>query len=188
MLIRALCQLLSDLPFQARQKGETAADRQASGHDDSEARKQATAFRGSLAQGGDPAQQQSAQRAELQRKRKQADDEALALAKRLTVRAVAERFLQAKADLSWAKRYEQMLTYNRIEPRLPEMQFGIADKATDDLTSDDIEMILDAIERRGSKVQKRRVFEVIPAMVNWSRTTQWTESRRRRTANRVSAS
>lgn len=136
----------------------------------SDARKRAIALRGEIAQGHDPIEDQREQWASRERKRLEAEEEARALAERMTVRELAERFLSAKAELRWEKRYRQMLTYNLIDPPLEEMQFGIGDKAADDLTAQDIEQILDGIGRRGSGVQKRRVFEVLRAMIRWART------------------
>lgn len=93
-------------------------------------------------------------------------------AQRKTVAEVAERFLYAKQSLKWYPRYRQMLTYNLIAPdktKAPDLHaLGVGRKFADDLTAEDIEATLESIDRRGSPIQARRVYEVVRAMIRWA--------------------
>lgn len=128
-----------------------------------EARRLARGKLGDVSKGGDPVDEQRAAVAEKQR----AFEEAKALAGRLTVRQLAERFLHEKRALRWLPRYRSMLGYNLLDPKLPELQLGIADKAAADLSAGDIDAIITAIQQRGSEVQARRVFETLRAVVRF---------------------
>ena len=132
-----------------------------------EARRIARGKIGDVSKGGDPLEEQRAARQEKHLAAADAEREALAIAGRMTVRQLVERFLHEKRDLRWLPRYRSMLDYNMLAPKLPELQLGIADKAVDDLTGDDIDMIITAIQKRGSDVQARRVFETIRAVVRF---------------------
>lgn len=133
-----------------------------------EARRRVKARVGEIADGRDPIEMKRAAAVEADKKAAALEAEARALASRLTVQQIADRFLHEKRDLRWEPRYRQMLEYNLLNPPLPDMQFGIGAKAADDLTSADIDGVITAIQRRGSEIQSRRVYEVIRAMIRWA--------------------
>lgn len=133
-----------------------------------EARRRGKAQGGKVADGIDPIAQKKAEAAEAKRKAEDAAATAAAIASRITVEKVADKFLHEKRHLRWEPRYRSMLEFNLTKPKLPEMQLGLASKAADDLTAADIDRVIEAIQRRGSEVQARRVYEVIRAMFRWA--------------------
>lgn len=133
-----------------------------------EARRRVKSKAGEIADGQDPIEIKKASAADAKRKSETLEAEARALASRLTVEQIADRFLHEKRDLRWERRYRQMLEYNLLNPPLSEMQFGIGGKAAEDLTSADIDNVIAAVQRRGSEIQSRRVYEVIRAMIRWA--------------------
>lgn len=134
-----------------------------------EARRKALVLKGEVGSGGDPVQRERDER----ETRKAAAAEAARLAAehagRMTVRQMAEAFLIEKSQLRWAKRYRQLLEFNFLDPTLPSLRLGLAEKAADDLTDIDLDAVLTAIKGRGSPIQARRVYEVLRAMVRWAR-------------------
>lgn len=100
----------------------------------SEARRKATTLKGEVSAGGDPVQRQKEEREARRQQEADLEDHLRALASRMTVRQLAGRFLHEKRKLRWHGRYQQILNYNLLEPKLAEMKLGIADKALEDFT------------------------------------------------------
>lgn len=133
-----------------------------------EARRRARAKMGEVADGRDPIIEKEQAEAAAAQAAAEASAEATRLASRPTVRAVADWFLHEKRNLRWVHKYRSMLEFNLLSPKLDELKLGLGDKAADDLTAADIDAVLSAMQKRGSEIQARRLYECIRAMIKFA--------------------
>jgi integrase len=124
-----------------------------------EARRRAAELRDKRTAGIDPlahrSEHQAAQlEAEAARKAREAEQ-----AKRITVAKLAELFLGTKSEMPWVRDYRQMLDHD-VLPLLGARVAATIGRA-------DVQQMVDEVRGRGARVQARRTYEVMRAMLAW---------------------
>lgn len=135
----------------------------------SEARQIATVLRGDIMNGRDPLEDRKRADSEAKAKAEAERKAAEAEANRVTVRTLANEYLETKENegIAHYPKYKRMLEYNLLDPTLPELQLDFGDKAAEDLTHTDLNAVLRAVTARGSAGQARRLFEVLRPMCRY---------------------